>query len=511
MIRTQVTFKKKMLTTGVAVGLIFSLASTVAPAQAAKTNDVLVVGSTQGMPQLNPIIQTFAAEVTLWPLLWAGLTKRTPSGEVKGDLAKTWKVNKTGTTWTFNLTPGAKFSDGSPLDAKAVKAVFTYALNKKTISQRKSEINMIGSITTAKNSITFDLTKPNALFSEGVSDIRLIKTSEVASFNKKPSTSGPFMVSSFNPNVSLKIVQNPKYFGSKSKLKGITFVKTADPTAAVTSLRSGDIDFMYELPLADASPLLKDKNLKIVKAPVSSIPVAWEYDLTSAPFNDIRVRQALAYAMDRASLLKGAYYGFGSVSTFNTVVADKNKWQCGAAAGLTQYSYNPEKAKQLFADAGVTGFTWWGVSGALPEFAAMGEILQADLKKIGIDMKIENNEVGTWAAKFYPQGKTYPGLLVPNYFSLQYEPAYSMYFLKSGGFESNWNNTAYDALYDKAIATVDPKVRAKIWCEGMKLENAQLPIASPFSFEKLHAARSKVMGVWVESSGDPHLENAYIK
>lgn len=509
MMRTQFTMRKKALAATVAAGLIISLTSTVAPAQAAK--DTLVLGSTQGMPQLNPIIQTFAAEVILWPLLWSGLTRRTADGTIKGDLAKSWTVNATGTVWTFKLTPGAKFSDGSPLDAKAVKAVFTYALDAKTISQRKSEINMIKTIVPGKDLITFNLSKPNALFNEAVSDIRIIKTSEVASFNTKPSTSGPFMISSFSPNVTLKLVRNPKYFGAPAKLKGINFVKTADPTAAVTSLRSGDIDFMYELPLSDATPLLSDKNLKIVKAAVSSIPVAWEYDLTSAPFNDIRVRQALAYAIDRAALLKGAYYGFGSVSTFNTVVADKNKWQCGAAAGLTQYSYNPEKAKALFAAAGVTGFTWWGVSGALPEFAAMGEILQSQLKAIGIDMKIENNEVGTWAAKFYPQGKTYPGLLVPNYFSLQYEPAYSMYFLKSGGFESNWNNKEYDALYDKAIGTTDATARGKIWCEGMKLENAQLAITSPFSFDKLHAARSNVMGAWVEGSGDIHLENVYIK
>ena len=140
----------------------------------------------------------------------------------------------------------------------------------------------------------------------------------------------------------------------------------------------------------------------------------------------------------------------------------------------------------------------------------MGEILQADLKKIGIDMKIHNNEVGTWVAKFYPQGKTYPNLIVPNYFSLQYDPAFSMYFLKSGGFESNWNNKAYDGLYDQALGTVDPVARGKLWCEGMKLENAQLPIISPLTFDKLHAARSNVMGIWVESSGVPHLESAFL-
>jgi len=483
--------------------------SSLSPASAAKSD--LVIGSTQGIPQLNPVIQTFAAEVTLWPLLWSSLTARTENATVVPQLAKSWKVNKAATSWTFNLTPGAKFSDGSPLDGKAVKSTFEYYLDDKTVAQRKSVINMVEDIVVKGNSITFNLNKPNALFSEGVADIKIIKVSEVPKFNKNPSTSGPFKVKSFSPNVSLKLELNPRYFGPKPKIKNISFVKAADPTAAVTSLRSGDIDVMYELPLADAAPLKNDKKIKIVKAKVSSIPVAWEFDLTSAPFNNIKARQAVAYAVDREKLLKGAYYGFGTVSKFNTVVADDNKWHCGNEKGFTKYSYNPEKAKALFAEAGVSEFTWWGVSGALPEFAAMGEILQADLKKIGITMNIENNEVGTWAAKFYPQGKTFPNLLVPNYFSLSYEPAYSMYFLKSGGFESNWNNKEYDAIYDKAIGTVDPKKRAALWCDGMKMENEQLVIISPFSFDKLHATKSNIPGVWVESTGDIHLEGASIK
>ena len=208
-------------------------------------------------------------------------------------------------------------------------------------------------------------------------------------------------------------------------------------------------------------------------------------------------------------MLNAAYYGFGTVSTYGTLVADKSKWQCGKAAGLTQYTFDLEKAKALFAEAGVTSFTWWGVSGALPEFDAMGQVLQADLKKIGIDMKIENNEVGIWADKFYPGGKSYPGLLVPNYFSLQYEPAYSMFFAKTGGWEANWNNTKYDAAYDKAIGTVDAKKRAKLWCVGQKLENQELPVISPFTFDKLHASNKNISGVWVESTGDLHLEGAF--
>ncbi|MBM3743920.1 MAG: ABC transporter substrate-binding protein [Actinobacteria bacterium] len=500
---------QKLISLSVALTLFMGIFTAAGPARAAKSE--LVLGSTQGIPQLNPLIQTFAAEVTLWPLLWSGLTRRTENGSVKPDLAKTWKSNKAGTKWTFELTPGATFSDGSPLNAAAVKKVFFYALEEKTVFQRKSQINMIDTIDASKSKIVFNLKTPNALFFEGVSDIRLIKVSEVKDFNKNPSTSGPFKVKEFSPNVKLVLTQNTKYFGTKPKISGIRFVKTADPTAAVTSLRSGDIDFMYELPLADAGPLKKDKKLKIIKAPVSSIPVAWEMDMTSPPFNNIKARQAIAYAVNRQAILDGAYYGFGSVSSYGTLVADNSKWQCGEKYGLTKYTYNPEKAKALFAEAGITSFTWWGVSGALPEFDAMGQILQADLKKIGIDMKIENNEVGTWAAKFYPAGKSYPGLLVPNYFSLQYEPAYSMFFAKSGGFEANWNNKEYDAAYDKALGTVDVKERAKLWCVGMKLENEQLPIISPINFDKLHASKANISGIWVESTGDVHLEGAVIK
>lgn len=500
--------KKKVIGAALAGALIVSLGSTVAPAQAAKSE--LVVGSTQGIPQLNPIIRTFAFEETLFPLLWASLTTYKPNGTVGPELAKSWKSNKEATEWTFTLVKGAKFSDGSALDAKAVKAVFDYAIDEKTVTQERSKIAPVTSVKATGDKVTFSLSTPNALFPEAIAWIKMIKVSEVANFNKKPTSSGPYMVSAFSPNDSLTMVANPNYFGKKPSVKTIKFVKAADPTAAVTSLRSGDIDVMYELPLADAAPLQKDKKLQLIKAKVSSIAVTWEYDLTSAPFNNIKARQAIAYATDRAKILKSAYYGFGSVTSYNTIVPDNSPWNCGASGGLTKYTFDLQKAKALFAEAGITSFTWWGVSGALPEFDAMGQVLQADLKTIGIDMKIENNEVGKWADKFYPAGKTYPGLLLPNYQSVPGEPAFSMNFLLSGRAESNWNSKAFDNQYTKAIGTLDPKQRKAEWCKAMKMENQELPLITPFVFSVLHASRSNVKGAWVEGGGQLHLEGVKI-
>ena len=502
------TSKKKVLGATLAGALVLTLGTTLAPAQAAKSE--LVVGSTQGIPQLNPIIRTFAFEETLFPLLWSSLTTWKPDGTVGPQLATSWKANKAATQWTFTIAKGAKFSDGSALDAKAVKAVFDYAIDEKTVTQERNKIKSITNVKASGDKVIFTLSDPNALFPEAIAWIKMIKVSEVANFNKKPSSSGPYMVSAFSPNESLTMVTNPKYFGKKPSVKTIKFVKAADPTAAVTSLRSGDIDVMYQLPLADAAPLQKDKNLQLVKAKVSSVSVTWEYDLTSAPFNNIKARQAVAYAVDRAKILKSAYYGFGQVSSFNTIVPDKSSWNCGTAGGLTKYTFDLQKAKALFAEAGITSFTWWGVSGALPEFDAMGQVLQADLKTIGIDMKIENNEVGTWAGKFYPAGKTYPGLLLPNYQSVPGEPGFSMNFLLSGRAESNWNSKAYDDQYTKAIGTLDATKRKAEWCKALKMENEQLPLITPFVFDVLHAARANVKGAWVEGGGQMHLEDIKI-
>lgn len=496
---------KKIVAAGVAVTLAFTLGIGFAPTQAASRN--LIYGSAAGIPQLNPIILTSATEMPLTTLLWSGLTSRNESGGIDPDLATRWTANPKATQWTFTLKQGAKFSDGSPLNSKAVKAAYEYTL-KTPVSQWKIEIDMIDSIRTTANTITFILSTPNAVFSEAAADIRIIKVSEVDDFSRNPSTSGPYKVAKFAPNVSLNLVPNPNYHGVKAKLSGIDFTKLGDSTAAANALRAGSIDFLDKLNFSDAASVKRNSALQILRAKTSSQTVVLHMDNQSAPGNDLKVRQAMAYAVDRQSLLDNAYFGQGTVSTFNNVVADASSWQCTSKANLTKYTHDPVKAKKLFAEAGITKLTWWGVSGILPEFTTMAEIIQANLKLAGVDLTIKNSEVGAWVAGFYPPGTKYPGLVVPNIFSLQPDPAYSMYYMKSGGNESNWNNSQYDALFDKAITILKPAARKAGWCEGLKLENSQTPIVAMFNIFTVHAASSSVKGIWVAPNGMAHLEGA---
>ena len=243
MLRSQSNVKKKILVAAIATGMVLSITTAVGPATAA-TKTTLVVGSTQGIPQLNPIIRTFAYEESLFPLLWSGLAKWTRRGTVTPDLASSWKSNAAADKWTFTIRSGAKFSDGSALDAKAVKAVFDYAKLPTTVTQEANKIKIIDKVTTSGNDVIFDLSSPSALFPEAIAWIKMIKVSQVGNFNVNPATSGPYQVDAFSPDISLTLKANPRYYGAKAKVPSIKFVKSSDPTAAVTSLRSGDIDVL---------------------------------------------------------------------------------------------------------------------------------------------------------------------------------------------------------------------------------------------------------------------------
>jgi peptide/nickel transport system substrate-binding protein len=243
---------------------------------------------------------------------------------------------------------------------------------------------------------------------------------------------------------------------------------------------------------------------------VLSDAVDWEVDLTSPPFNNPLARQALAYATNRAAILETAYYQQGVISSTNSILADANP---AKAQGLQKYPYDLEKAKDLFAQAGVTSgskLTWWAVAGQYPEWQTVGQILQASLKEIGIDLEIKNSEIAAWADKFYPAGKKFPGLIVPNALNASPQPAFSLNFLLSGRCECNWNSAAYDAAFATAVGAVDVAQRNQAWAAAQRLENQQVPLMIPIIRSPAAGVSRTVSGVWLEGGGQLHLEDASV-
>ena len=199
------------------------------------------------------------------------------------------------------------------------------------------------------------------------------------------------------------------------------------------------------------------------------------------------------------------------MSPTNTLLSVNNP-AYGAPAGgkLTNYSYNLAKAKQLFTEGGVkpgSTLTWWSTP-ALPEFQTQGLILQASLAKIGITLKIENNEIATWVAKFYPGGKKFPGLIVPNANSGPVEAAYNFNFYLPKRCECNWSPANFNKAYSKALQTGNAKLRNQAWHQVQKIENTDVPIWVPLQAQIASAVRKSVSGAWVEGGGQLHIESA---
>jgi peptide/nickel transport system substrate-binding protein len=467
---------------------------------------VLTVGAAEGIPQLNPAVATFAWEQTLWPLLWDGLTQYEEDGSLGPDLATSWKAAKGNKEWTFQLRSGVKFSNGKPFTSADVVANFNYYLKPTTTFFEASQIETIESVkASGPNAVVFKLSSPNAFLPEAITNVKMIYLKGLGTIDKEPVGTGPFVVKSFVPNGALNLVPNSEYWGPAPHVEEIKFSHVSDPTAAFTGLKSGSLDVFWSVPYSDVPNIEADSNLKLIKPAVSSQTNFWDIDNTSPPFNNPKAREALAYVADREAILNGAYFGQGIVSATNDLLTPENP---AYDKSLGEYKYEPEKAKKLFEEAGVKKLTWWGVAGNYPEWNTMGQILQANLQEIGVELKIENNDISTWAAKFYPAGKSYPGLIVPNLNTTQPQAAFILNYLLSETCECNYNNPQYDKLYEKALAATSETERSQLWNEMQQMLNKDLPIIVPIQSNVVIATQSNLEGIWAEGSGHLHVENA---
>lgn len=469
----------------------------------------ITVGAAQGIPQLNPAIRTFAWEEVLFPLLWNALSKTTADGEVVPDLAE-WTASSDSKTWTFTLTKDVKFSNGKQLTSADVVKTLAYYRDPKTPTQEANKLAPIDSVTAKDDkTVVITLKTPNAIFPAALVWVKILDIDSLSTIDKDPAVTGPYKVKSFTPDNSLTLVRNDSHVGDKAPLDQITFVKAAESAAAANSLASGDLDALWSVPQSDVDQFTGNADITIVTPKVPSQWPSWEVDTTSPPFNNVKARQALAYAVDRKQVLEAAYFGQGVESPTNNPLGTSNPWFSGE--GLTDYSYDLAKAKQLFAEAGVKEgdtLTWWGVAGQYPEWNTAGQILQASLKEIGINLKIDNNDISTWVGKFYPAGKKYPGMIVPNFQSTPVEPAYSINFLIKGRCECNWDDKDFQAAYDKAISTQDETERKAAWAAVQKIVNEQVPVIVPLQSTVVTATSTKLKNVWVDGGGQLHLENA---
>jgi peptide/nickel transport system substrate-binding protein len=462
-----------------------------------------------GLTTLDPDKVASAALLPVMSLLYNGLTQYGQDNSVQPALATSWSSSSDLKTWTFKLRQNVTYHLGKKFTAQDAVANIQRVLDPKTGSQARATLSMVQSVQAVDPAtLQVNLSTPDAVLPAAFTNVYFGDIDTIAQVNTNADGTGPYKLKQFVPDDHVTLVRNPNYWGPKGKLDEIDIVETPDSTSAVNSLRNHDLDVVWNVPPPNLTQLKSDPTLAVLKPSGYSGTVVWELDTTSAPFSDVRARQALAYAADRAQMLTTGYNGLGSVEKSNSVL---DPGQAEYAKDLPNYDFDLQKAKTLFQQAGVgpgTNLVFWTTAGRNPQWVTMGEILQQDLKKIGISLTIQQQEVTTWLQKFFPAGKKYPGLIVANYISSPYEPSQQLNFFQQGVCECNWVDPQYDQLLQQALGTSGASARAKLYQQMQALVNQQVPSIVPFTTSQFTVVAKRVAGAWVQSNGVVHLEGA---
>jgi peptide/nickel transport system substrate-binding protein len=433
-------------------------------------------------------------------------------------LALSWGHNGDGSVWTFKLRPGVKFSTGAPMTADDVVYTFKQLSDPKNASNALSTFT--GVLTPAgvkkvdASTVQFHLEAPNGNFPYLVSsdNYNAIIVPNGTDFGKWQQTfvgTGAFKLSSYTQNVGATFVPNPNYWGTKALLSGTSFKFFSSQQPMILALQGNDVDVIAQFTPAGATAILKNPAYKIIKLKSANHrELSMRND--QAPFTDARVRQAVAYSLDRVGMVNALLSGFGSVANDNPF----GPRYPSSDLSLPQRAQDIAKSKQLLAAAGhANGISAPLVTEEFQEIPQLAEVIKADAAKAGITLtlKIASQTLyygkATYGNSDWLDGTTslvdYGDRGAPN--------VYLEAPLTSAG---PWNaarfkNKQYDSLVEQYVAALDLTVQKQIAGKIETLLLNETPIVIPYWIDNLTASTPNVGGLNPTSIAQIYLNNAY--
>ncbi len=317
------------------------------------------------------------------------------------DLATKWTQSKDGLTWTFFLRKGVKFHDGTPFNAEAVKYNFERFLGPEKPLKASLHEPIIKSVDVVDEyTVRFNLKTPFAFFLNNLahSASGIVSPTAHKKWGKDltlhPVGTGPFKFVEWVRGDRVTLVRNDDYFGGRPHLDKIVVRTVKEDSARVLGLEAGDYDLIVRIPPEDVPRLMQEGRVRVYAAQ-SNRALRIGINETKKPFTDVRVRQALNYAIDKESIVKNIYQGMASI--IPDVVGPLN---VGYAA-VKGYPYDPAKAKQLLAEAGYpNGFKTklWTPQGRYLKDYELAQAVQQQLQAVGVDASLQTIEWGAYLA-----------------------------------------------------------------------------------------------------------------
>lgn len=330
--------------------------------------------------------------------VYEGLVYIDQQGKVQPRLADSWDLSDDRTTYTFHLHPAVTFSNGQALTAEDVKASLD-RVKTDWVVDLKQKMDVVDSVTVnSPTEVEVKLKQPsNAwLFDMGTS-VGAIMPKTLGDIANTPIGTGPFVISDVKKGESVTLTARDDYWGEQPGMKTIKIRYFADAVATTNALRAGDVDLIYGLAAPDLIDTFKNDNDYTVTQGTTNREVILLMNNKAKPFDDIRVRQAVNYAIDDRSVLDTAWAGYGTL--IGALVPPSDPYY-EDLTGL--YPYNPDKARELLKEAGAEHPEITLSIPTLPYATAATDIVVSQLKDVGFNVKVESTEFpAVWIDKVW--------------------------------------------------------------------------------------------------------------
>jgi len=433
-----------------------------------------------------------------WPhfprMSYNGLIDYDPQGKIVPSLAASWKVSPDNLTYTFQLRQDAKWHDGKPITAEDVKFTFDKIFDQKVGSRLAIYFQGVKEVQApSAHTVVFVLKEPDPVFLanlwSGIIPKHVWEKEDFAKsqYNVIPVGSGPWKVKEWVRGDHMTFEANKDYFGGKPYLDRIVMKVIPDATVAYAALEKGDVHYVPFKGVVGGPPyqlvdrLKQSPHLEVNVYEVSSMQRLF-FRNDKPPFNNVKVRQAVAHAIDRKFIIQKLLFGYGQPAQSEVAPAMKESYN----PNIPQYPYDVAKANALLDEAGLRrgpdGVRFkthiYGTPGVRQ---IMSEILKEQLKAVGISADIVINE---WTTYYNAIRNTRTVDGVFSIFSLPTipdptteAPRYHSKEIRPGGFNYLfYSNPRVDAIIDESMRTLDRERRVKLFQEYQDILARDVPM-----------------------------------
>ncbi|WP_409020349.1 ABC transporter substrate-binding protein [Brevundimonas vesicularis] len=452
----------------------------------------LVLGLPLEPPNLDPTSGAAAAvDEVVYANVFEGLTRLTQAGAVVPALAESWEAAPDGLSWTFHLRRGAAFSDGTAFDAEVVRFALARITADGSTNAQKALFQPISRIEVVDPAtVRLHLSRPvaNLPYLLAWGDAVMVAPSSAATNAVTPIGTGPYVLQSWQRGSQLTLVRRDDYWGTAPGMDTVVFRFISDPTAAFAAVSAGDVDAFPNYPAPEnVAQFRNDPRLRVVVG-ASEGKVILGINNRKGPLKDVRVRRAIAHAIDRQSLIQGAMFGFAQP------IGSHFSRQADGYIDLTDtYPHDPARARQLLAEAGYPD----GIAVTLrlpprPYARRSGEVLVSQLAEAGIRVRIENLEWAQWLDQVFKRHQ-FDLTIVEHVEPMDYD----IYGRKDYYF--GYDSPAFDALLAQVQSAPDEATRIRLLGDLQRRITTDAVNAFLFQSSRIGIWKADLKGLWINA------------